>query len=542
MKSQTVARNTILVFVANIISMGLGFMVSVLVAAHFSSGYELDAFFIALPIPIIIGYFVLAVSLVGVVPFYQRIQKDSDTSAANRAVAPLFWCVALISGVIAVSIWIYSSSFAYALAPGFNSDRLESLSLFLRWSSLSIPFIASISFLQSIQNANHLFLRAAFSRPLMGAFALGALTLVISNNNLVAYFQGLALGSALALAWQLVEVRAMGVFPFSFTGLGDSWKSIRKSVGGMATARGMGHSSEILLQVIASLGIAGTVAIYAFAFRLASIPLMLAVSLSLVLFPLQAQAGVARDKIRLAEIMWKGVRALSLLGALFGIIFYVWADQLVIFLYEHGDFSPEMSASVSDTLKIFAPGLLFVAANNAIGNTFWVIGKIKERVFLEFVSIVLLLVSAWMLAADFGARGIALAYLAHFVFLFFAGLWRLKKDGLSPMRELLSIGKLAAVAVFLALAAQYFTPGLGEFREMTRFLQLAVIAGGALGILVLFVLGLLVIRDRALSEIVSQARKVLFPNSLREISSGVKENFKDFESSSERESVDSCGQ
>ncbi|MFQ5607160.1 MAG: murein biosynthesis integral membrane protein MurJ [Candidatus Zixiibacteriota bacterium] len=497
-----IAGNTLIVFGANVFSMLFGYGASALVASEYGSGPEVDAFFIALPLPMISGYFILSIALVALVPHYQRIREEHGLREAQKEISPLFWAAGVVSLMAACILFFAADSVAVAIAPGFDDGRSQLLAGYLRLTSLALPFLALSAFLQALENANNLFLRAAFARPLASGMALGALALFLAKGGLHHYFWGLALGAALAFVWQLGEAHSLGRLPISLRGLARVWRAVRDSVGWVALARALGHIAEISLQMIASLALAGVVAVYGFGFKIAAIPLLLAISLSMVLFPAQTLASAKRNRKDVNDLLWKGVNSLAILGALFGSFFYVWADQLVILLYERGDFDPSLTTSVSGVIEVFSLGLVAVAANNTIANAFWAEGRLKERITLEVVAISLLLIGALALIHNYGAQGLAIAYVAQYGFLFVIGLWRLAPSPSELARRLIPLLKIGLVALCLAGAAHYLTPGPAEFRALGAPLRLALVAFAGLGYAVAFFLFTLLAR-------VSEARQIL---------------------------------
>lgn len=484
-KSTSIAQATAIVFSANLAQMAFGFAVSAIVAAVFGSAAQVDAFFIALPVPLMVGQFTLSLALLALIPHYQRVRSEFSPEEAQRQLAPLFWGAMLISLGLAGAMFFFANEIALILAPGFDQQRLSILATYLRFAILVVPFVVGTNFLQAIENANQLFVRPAFSRPLMGALALGAILIFLNRGDLASYFWGLAIGSALGFFWQLSEVRRLGSFPFGLRGIVSVWRVVRSAVGWMALARGLGQSSEVALQMIASMGIVGTVATYAFGFKIAAIPMMLSVSLAVALFPRQSQASADNDSAKAERVLEKGVGALGLMGALFGSFFFLWADQLVVLLYERGDFTVELTEQVGLTIRIFSLSLIAVAANNAVGNAFWAAGRLKERIVLEAIAITILLVAALTLISDYGPAALALAYGLQFAFLTFAGLWRLSATG-GMSRIFVTLGKVTLAGVVTAALLWPLVPEVESFRQYNILWRLLALALGGLGSSLLF--------------------------------------------------------
>ncbi len=510
---QRIARNTFTVFSANILQAALGFSVSAFIAATFGSAGEVDAFFIAAPLPILIGQFTLSVSLVGVMPHYQRLCELQGRDKALREIAPLFWTWSLIALFIGALGFFATEPIAQALAPGFDAERLTLLVKYLRWAMLATPFISAAGFLQALENADGHFFRPAFARPLITAFALGSLVTLFSDSGLEPFFIGLFAGALLTSIWQFIEVRSFGAFPFSTRGVSKVWQSVRSAALSMAFARGMGQSAELALQVIASLAAAGVVATYGFSFKIAAIPLMLSVSMALALFPAQSAAYAKDDPAESMRILWRGVNALTILGAFFGGFFFIWAEPLVILLYERGDFNPALTIEVARTIRIFSLGLIVISANNAIANGFWAAKRMKERIVLEAIAIGILLLVAALTIKDFGPAGLAGAYVAEFTFLFFVGLWRLEKtEGAAGkhikayLSRLSTFARVVVISGICVTAGVILLPDNELFRNLSYPERIGLIGVGGVGFSIVYFGGLFALR---IEEIQSLLQKVL---------------------------------
>ncbi len=498
-----IARNTFTVFSANIIQAALGFSVSAFVAATYGSSGEVDAFFIAAPLPILLGQFTLSISLVAITPHYQRLSESHGRTSALRKIAPLFWSWSLLVLTLTTIGYFAIEPLAIALAPGFDSQRLTLLVTYLRWAVLAAPFISLAGFLQALENADGHFFRPAFARPLITAIAFGAVVTAVADQGLEPFFIGLFVGAALTSLWQFLEVRSFGSddsassFPLTLRGAKQVWTSIRSTALSMALARGMGQGAELGLQIIATLATAGVVAVYGFSFKIAAIPLMLSISLALALFPAQSAAYAKNNPAESLRILWRGVNALAILGAFFGGFFFVWAEPLVILLYERGDFNPALTANVAQTIRIFSLGLMVIAANNAIANGFWAAKRMKERIILESFANAILLILAGLFIKSHGPIALAGSYVTCYTFLFFVGLWMLEKNE-SPSKSrmwayltrLATFGRVAAVTGICILLGSTLSPSNQFFRELSHIAQIGVLGIGGLGFALVFFAGL----------------------------------------------------
>ena len=503
--SGRIAHGAIMVFLGNMLSMGLGFAITVFSANSFGSSAEMDAFLIVAPLPLIAGQFALSISLIALSPYYQRLLASHGVAEARAAAHPFMLTLIAISVLGSIALALEAAPVARVLAPGFDTDRLERVTTFLRIAAIAVPFLVGMSVTQTIANAHGSFVRGAMSRACMNATAFVGLLSAAGAWGATGYFAGFSTAAALTFFWQYTETRALARASFSWANLRQTWRNVHAQLGWIAFIRTLAHSGEIYLLMIASLAGVGIVTIYGLSYRLAAIPLLLAASFALALFPAQAEAEARDNKARHDWLLWRGVSALTLLGVGFGAVFFALADHLTIFLYEHGRMTPETCDQIALTLRVLALGLFAISANNAIANHFWSSGRARTRIFWELIAIVILLVSAWLFTRWWGAAGLAGAYIAEFIFLYLVGVFTATTLALAR-RELWSAFKIISICGISAFVARLILISPQEFRQFQHWRQGALLFLEAAVLLIAMTGALWLARNELLLEIFRRVR------------------------------------
>ena len=104
-----IGRHTAVVLLANFGSMVLGLLATVMVAHYFGSGPAVDAFFVALAVPQVVGQILLSVALISIVPGYLRTKTESGVAAAQESVAPVFYISAVVLSGFGILLAILGS-------------------------------------------------------------------------------------------------------------------------------------------------------------------------------------------------------------------------------------------------------------------------------------------------------------------------------------------------------------------------------------------------------------------------------------------------
>jgi len=485
-----IGRHTAVVLLANSASMALGLLATVLVARYFGSGATVDAFFVALAVPQVVGQILLSVALISIVPVYLELKTKSGADAAQASVAPLFYFSAVVLSILALILMIAAPWAIRILAPGFGPAAHGKAVELLRWLSPLIPLLGLSGFLQGIENANEQFARAAWAKPLLSGTAVGGLLLLASGYGIRAYAWGMLVGAILGFAWQMQEVWAVGNLRPRLQGWRRELKHYRAAFGAILTARFLGQAGVLITSMVASTLMVGTVSALGYALKVASVPFLASASFGIVLFPALAQAKADADDARQVRLLWRSVRAMTVLGLAVAIPLFVWAEPIIQLLFERGAFSPNATALAASALRVYALGIAFVAANTNIGNAFWAQGWYRVRLVLETTALVLLVVLSLALGRLWGAPGLAGALVVEFVFLTAAGLYlaQMRMPETNLGRHYRVLGKLLIIAVFVAAVAWPLTPAIETFRSWSLAVRLLAVAVATIATLSAFAL------------------------------------------------------
>lgn len=490
MNKGQIGRHYTVVLFANAVSLIFGLLATVLIAHYFGSGREVDALFIALSLPQIIGQIVLSVALVAILPVYIEHRNSRGLSHAQSMIAPVFYAGGAILSGLTIVIMLAAEPLIRLLAPGFNAQNVATGAYILRWLAPMIPLLGLSGILQGIENANQRFARAAWSKPLLTATALGTLWAFASGQGVIAYVWGNLLGGTLGLLWQWHEVWKQGDFRPRVSGLRVSLAQFKTAFGSIFVARVVGQIGVLITGMVASTVSVGAVAVLGYAQKIVSVPFLAAGSFGTILFPALALAKAGTDNARQLRLLWRSVRAMAVLGLVFTIPLVLWAEPLIQFLFERGAFDAAATASAALVLQVLALSIVFVATNTVVGNVFWIQKWFAPRLILEAIAIMLLITASIIFGNWWGVSGLAMATLIEFAFLTIAGLKYVQNR--TPTSDLrthyLILGKLAVLGVAITAVGWFFVPSVELLREWSFGYRGTLILGGMAASAAVFVI------------------------------------------------------
>lgn len=355
-RSKSLTYSTVLVSLLGIAGKGLGFFRSIVVAAAFGAGSDLDAFLVAYTLPTLIPSILAGVMTAVFVPhlvgFLDASQQERPWAGANAFIA----FGLLVAVCFGVSAAISSPAVVAQVAPGLTPATLVMAAEMFRVLAPLTVLMAVSAILQAISQVD-------------GKFGLMSLESVITN---CAILLSLVLFKSTLGAWCLVYGAAAGVIincallvvgnrerirASLASGLAISHPGFRKlsldsmpylvSYGGTWTATLVG-------QIFVSGLDAGAVAAMSFAVLLAFLPLETVGNAVLtVAYPAVCRAIAANDMVRVRETYARalGVLLLVLLPAAAGLA--IAAHPVVRLLFERGAFDAAATARTAEPLAIY---------------------------------------------------------------------------------------------------------------------------------------------------------------------------------------------
>lgn len=456
------ARDSLIVGAATILSRLLGFARDVLIARLLGAGPVADAFLAALRLPNLVRRVLGEGGLnAPFVPLYLTIKAERGEDDAKRFAGAAASQLGLLLIGFVVLAEIFAPWVVLGLAGGFAGEP-QTLALGAFYTRLMLPFVlltTLAALLAALLNAEGRFTVAALAPALMNAILLVAL--------LVQLFRGggsHASATLLAACLSLTGLAHLGMILWCLRDIGLPRPSLRWSLDTTRLIRTGGATllaaSAAQLVLLVSTQIAstepGSVAALYYADRVFQLPLsFFGVAMGTVV--LSAMAG----EISQADHDALLGRALALglaLATPAATALYVLAEPIVSVLFENGQFNAADRERTATALAAFALGLPFALAAKAFGQVYFVRRQPRIPLIAGFAAVVVAALAGytllgWRNAAMIAALAASLAFIVQAGLLaadlLRAGLWRPRW---ADCRTILAI-VVAAILMAAALEA-----------------------------------------------------------------------------------------
>jgi putative peptidoglycan lipid II flippase len=463
--STRLARNSLIVGGATVLSRVLGFIRDILIARLLGAGPIADAFLVAFRLP---NMFRRVLSEGGLnapfVPVYLAVKGERGDDAASHFAGNALAVVGLGLLALVALTEIIAPWLVLAIAGGFRDEPLT-MALAESYTRLALPFLALTtlaSLVAAILNANGRFTLAAVATLALNLVMIPVLLLVLARGiETPQAAKLLALAVTIGgLAHLLLVVAALASAQPGWPRLRLGWspdltRLFRLAGPSLAAA----STSQIVLLVATQIASAqpGAVSWLYYADRVFQFPLgFVAVAMGVVLLPAIAAcetAGDADGRVATVDRALGFGLALALPAAA---ALVVLAEPIVAVLFERGRFGAADRIATAAALQAFAVGLPFAVIAKVLSQVFFARQTPRYPLIAGLVSLAAAILIGWNLPEHLASTGAAAAASAAFVvqatllliFVTMLGLWQ------PSIGLVLRIAKLTVASTAMAFVVQ----------------------------------------------------------------------------------------
>ncbi|CAN5358485.1 murein biosynthesis integral membrane protein MurJ [soil metagenome] len=491
-ETSRLARDSLVVGAATILSRLLGFARDVLIARLLGAGPVADAFLAALRLPNLMRRVLGEGGLnAPFVPLYLTVKQNSGDAAARRFTGEAVGHLAVLLLILVGLGELFAPWVVLGLAGGFAGEP-ATLALAAHYTRLMLPFLmltTVAAMLAALLNAERRFAMAALAPTLMNTLLIAILLVQLfpgTEPALAAQWQALAVSATgLAhLALVLVALRQIGLPRPSLRWSPEMTRLIRTGGATLLAA----SSAQLVLLVATQIASAeaGAVSALYYADRIFQLPLgFVGVAMGTVVLTDMAAQRAEDD-----AMLWRAL-ALGLALALPAATALVaLSGPIVSVLFEHGRFSAQDGARTAAALAAFAVGLPFAVVAKVFGQVYFARQKPRLPLLSGGLAVAVAAFSGFLLAhpgntAAMAALAASLAFAVQAVLLGAGlareGLWRPSVASLTPVAAALlaSALMLGALLWLLPHLAEALRPDQTMLR---RVLALMALCGGGFAV------------------------------------------------------------
>jgi murein biosynthesis integral membrane protein MurJ len=395
----------------------IGMLNQAVVSARFGAGATMDAYFVAVLLPVLLGQLIVSAIEASVIPIYTRIRTQETIQQRAIFFNTLLNLLLVSALLLSLLMFVFRQQMIFVSAPALDAGRAT---LAVNLTPFIIPVLlltVIIGFLESILNAEGQFGWPAYAGMLV-PLTMVILVLVAGRSlGVVTLCIGMLAGQCLQLCVVIIRAKRIGLAYRPVIGLRNpdiapvlliAWPVL---LGAIIT-----QASPLVDQVVASFLSVGSISAINYSLKIVSVATgVIFVSVGRAVLPyLSRQASTDnlkafKETLRLyLWILVIGVTALT-------IFMIVFAHPIVRILFQRGAFSADDTNRTASALIAFSIGLTPMALSFTLARAFGALGKTRVLMGTAIFSVFSNAVFDYIFARYWQSTGIALATSAVYV-------------------------------------------------------------------------------------------------------------------------------
>ncbi|MBD8524839.1 murein biosynthesis integral membrane protein MurJ [Pseudomarimonas arenosa] len=464
----------------------LAILKTMLIAALFGASAELDAFWVAYSLPMLLPALLSTVITVAFVPRFMASLEGKQGHDDWRGANTLFTVILLLSLLVSVLFFVHAEWLVNALAPGLAEAKRGEAARLTRILLPCVPLLTLSSLLSAICNARERFVLPALEGVLTNITVIAAAWWLAQRLGISALIIGVLSGfllQAAILLWGCRDLLRSSLRPAldfrhaDFTGsAGHLLPLLVGSAGAVATS--------LINQYFLSHGAEGAISAMAYASMFAFLPLeVFAQSVITTFYPSFGRHFARAEYAEAAQRYREGLRLVLFLTLPCAVLLALFAEPIMVLLLERGSFTAEDTRLTARITVLLTLGLVFRSVAFFNYRVLHAALQPWRQVLIGLLGIATHMALCLQWVDQHGAAGVALA----------ASLSMLQSALLSAAlasralrlqwqrSQLAELAHLLGLALLLAAAAWWSLPWLWAEPDQQRWQQaLMAVTGGAL--------------------------------------------------------------
>ncbi len=403
----------------NVISMILLFLSSILIAAYFGAGINMDIYLSSSTLPIFISTILIASINVNFIPlfFLEKKKHDYNLNIFHKKISGIIFFNFLILLISFIGINIFSNNFTNLLVPGFKMQHKE---LYINLLLLQIP-MTLISFLNEFIT-NILYCYNVFIVPTLNRFVVpitAIIWLFLSSNKLVIedLIYANTLGVLIQLLFLIVSIYKYTTFKFHFKNIFSISTIIQYFKLSLPIFLLMSFTKIIpvfdryLLSDLTN----GSISHIGYAFKLFSqLSPIISTGIIITLVPQLSYLASNNNFIQMKFEISNTIKKIFYWSSPILFTFYFFSTPIIEFLFERNKFTHIDTIEVASLLSIYMLALPYTLVGDVIAKALYSLNETFMPMLIGIVETLVYIIISFCLKPHFGVYCIPIAYAIYF--------------------------------------------------------------------------------------------------------------------------------
>lgn len=374
-----------IITIINILARLFGFARELTIGYQYGTSYRADAIITAFTIP----NFLYVVIGGAVTTAFISVYSKLNDSHRNDFVQTLFTYLTLFIGVITVLFMIFPNFWMGFIFSGMSEEALELTSkLFLVTAPATFFLVLSMLF-SGLHNVHENYRLSTFTSLIFNAtyFFIGfGLTPLMMEYS---YALGATLGSLSMFVVLIYQVKKQRLMPFRFkvAQLPEMKRFINLAM--PLILGGATLQFYLIIQRIYASGLnEGAISAINYSSKMTQFPQgVLMASVTTVIYPLLAKAAGNGDFDKIKQAYQQGFRLLTLILLPASIYFFMYAEEIITFIFQYRSFTEESTKLTYPLLQVFSLSIFSFALNTYVTRFFYALENTLLPNMLNIISV-----------------------------------------------------------------------------------------------------------------------------------------------------------
>ncbi|MGE5372290.1 MAG: murein biosynthesis integral membrane protein MurJ [Solirubrobacterales bacterium] len=406
----TVAKATVFLAALAVVAKVLGFIREMVLAYVFGANATVDAYVVALTLPMVVFAVVGAALSVTAVPIFADYAARGEKPEAFRMFSHFTIVLALLLFLLVLALYPAASRIILLIAPELQPDTAILAAKLLRIMLPGLVFFSLANLFYGILNANQV-----FGPPAVGPAVISLLTIAGTFCGIRFGIQGAAWGTLVGFAGAMLLQ-----LPFlSRAGFRLHWPielrnpGVRKTFAVMLPM--MVGSSIVQFYVLidrffASGLPAGSISALNYASKVILLPqAIIVLALGTAIFPMLSDLSAQGRESAFSQAVDRSLKLMTLIALPCGVALAFLRKPIIAFLFQRGAFDQDAVSLTAFALLCFSVGLVGHCLEPILTRSFYAMQDTGTPVKIAVFSVLVNLLLSMMLVRPFQLGGLALA-------------------------------------------------------------------------------------------------------------------------------------
>ena len=390
----------------------LGFVEKVLIAYFFGTSMEVDAYFVAFSIPIILFILIREIIEPAFLPTFMGIMKEDGEIAAWKLFSIAINALLVLFAMLTVLGVVGAPFLVSVLAPGFEGMKRM---LTIKLTRIVLP----ASVFLSVSAVTYITLNSykRFIVPALGEFCFKILIIImflvfVRIIGIAGLVIGVVVGAVVRLLVHLLGLwNKLKLFNYTIDFRYPPMKKMLRLMLPLVVGITFSQLGYLVNNVFASTLDTGSLSALTYAKKVTEMPLIvLPYTLAVIIFPFFSELALNNERKDLLEMFIQATKLLAFLFIPMAIGLMVLRTPVVRLLFERGAFGLYSTHLTSSALLYFSLGLPFCAIEAILVQFYFSMSDTKTPVAVGMLCVLLNVLLIFLLIKPLAHCGIALAF------------------------------------------------------------------------------------------------------------------------------------